>query len=72
MSNCPFNLEVAKYKKFKNLIVLTTILVFVVAYLLELNIVFGIFIIILGTISNIVLKNRYKNILREIDKKEYK
>ncbi|MEA2018826.1 MAG: hypothetical protein U9N59_10300 [Campylobacterota bacterium] len=72
MTNDSFDLEVTKYKKYKNLIVLTTILLFSIAYLLEHNIIYGILIIIAGTLSNIILKNRYKDILRDISKKENK
>ncbi|RLA83295.1 MAG: hypothetical protein DRG78_04765 [Epsilonproteobacteria bacterium] len=66
MSDCKFDLEVDKYNNYKKLIVAITIILFIIAYLLKLDIFYGVLIIILGTTSNIILKSKYKDILRNL------
>jgi len=61
-----FNLEVAKYNNYKKLIVAITIILFITAYLLNLDIFYGILIIVLGTTANIILKSKYRDILRNL------
>ncbi|MEA3497568.1 MAG: hypothetical protein U9R16_00780 [Campylobacterota bacterium] len=68
MTDQVFNLEVDRYKKYKNIIVSVTIILFILAYLLDLDIFYGVVIIILGTTANIILKSKYRDILRDLYK----
>jgi len=65
MTDDTFNLEVKKYDKNKNIIVSTTIILFIIAYMLEVDIFYGIIIIILGTTANIILKSKHRDSLRD-------
>ncbi len=65
MTDEAFNLELKIYNKYKGVIISVTILLFIIAYILKLDILYGVIIIVIGTTSNIILKDKLRNLYKK-------